>query len=269
MKKGILMIAAALLLLAGCSNTNNEQINPSPTPSQTAAITQTIGAAEGITADQVAYIDYFDTASPPNYDENLSSAELPQVTYSKPEDIQGVLEWLSQIKLIAQAEPQSTAAPGAWCRYEIKSFGGSVTSIAFVEDTVIFDGGSFTYENPSGSDPSKTIYTYWMAPQNRSYPVGTEEVIVELFNQTGGEMAVTFVPQLQQAGKDGWTDIECQSEFCGSSDPVDTAVMPMAIDMKNWYPNSTAGIYRFSLDAYDEAGNPIKLSCIFELTQET
>lgn len=266
MKKGLLITAAIMLLLAGCSNTNNTQ--PSPSPSQAAAVPSAISAVEGIAADQVAFIDYYDTASPPDYDDGSGSPQVPQVTYSKSEDIQSVLDWLSQLKLTAQAQPQSSAAPGAWCRYEIQSFDGSMTSLSFVENTVTYDNGSYTYEDPSGIDPSKKIYTYWMAPQNHSYPVGTEEIIVELFNQTGGEMAVTFLPQLEKAGADGWAGIECQSEFCGSSDPVDTAVLPMAIDMKNWYPGSTAGIYRLSMDAYDEAGNPAKLSCILELTEE-
>jgi uncharacterized lipoprotein NlpE involved in copper resistance len=269
MKKSILIIAAALLLLAGCANTNNTDNSPSPAPSQTVAVPAVITPVEGITADQVACIDYYDTGSPPDYGDAAGSPEVPQVTYSQSNDIQSVLDWLSQLKLTAQAEPQSTAAPGAWCRYEIRQFDGGTASIAFVENTVIFDDSGYTYEDPSGSDPSKTIYTYWMAPQNHSYPVGTEEIIVELFNQTGGEMAVTFLPQLEQAGTDGWTSIPCQSEFCGASDPVDTAVLPMSIDMKNWYPNSTAGIYRLSMDAYDDEGNPVKLSCIFELTKET
>ena len=267
MKKGLLITAAVMLLLAGCSNKNN--IQPSPSPSQAIAVPSAISAVEGITADQVACIDYYDTASPPDYDDGSSSPQVPQVTYSQSDDIQNVLNWLSALKLTAQAQPQSSAAPGAWCRYEIKRFDGSMTSLSFVENTVTFDGGSYTYEDPSGSDPSKTIYTYWLAPQNRSYPAGTKEIIVELFNQTGGEMAITFLPQLERADADGWSGIECQSEFCGSSDPVDTGVTPMTIDMKNWYSNSTAGLYRLSMDAYDEAGNPVKLSCIFELTEET
>jgi len=269
MKKSFLIITVALLLLAGCANTNNTDNSPSPVPSPTAAVPAAIAPVERITADQVACIDYYDTGSPPDYDDDNGSPEVPQVTYSRSEDIQSVLNWLSQLKLTAQAAPQSTAAPGAWCRYEIRQFDGGTASVAFVEDTVMFDDSSYIYEDPSGSDPSKTIYTYWMAPQNRSYPVGTEEIIVELFNQTGDEMAVTFLPQLEQADTNGWTGIQCQSEFCGSPDPVDTAVMPMAIDMKNWYPGSTPGVYRLSLDAYDEEGNPIKLSCIFELTEET
>lgn len=265
MKKGILMTAAVLLLLTGCANSNN---TPSPTTTQTAAVPSAISAVEGKVADQVACIDYYDTGSPPDYNDANSSPEVPQVTYSQSDDIQNVLNWLSALKLTARSVPQSSAAPGAWCRYEIRQFDGSITSLSFVENTVTFDGGSYTYEDPSGNDPSKTIYTYWMAPQNHSYPVGTEEIIVELFNQTGGEMSITFSPQLEQAGADGWKDVECQSEFCGFPEPVDTAVLPMTIDMKSWYPGSTPGIYRFSMDAYDEEGNPVKLSCIFELTEE-
>lgn len=268
MKKGILLTAVVLLLLTGCSNTNNPQPSVT-TPTQTAPVPSAISAVEPIAADQVSCIDYYDSGSPPDYSDAASAPEVPQVTYSQTDNIQNVLNWLSQLKLTTQSEPQSSAAPGAWCRYEIRQFDGSQTSLTFVENTVTFDGGSYTYENPSGSDPSQTIYTYWMAPQNRSYPAGTEEIIVELFNQTGGEMSITFSPQLEQAGADGWEGIECQSKFCGFPEPVDAAVMPMTIDMKSWYPGSTAGTYRLTMEAYDETGTPVKLSCVFELTEET
>ncbi len=260
MKKIIPAVAALLLLLTGCANTD-KSAPASPTAaaaSPTAAVLNKIDTVEDINPEQVALIDYFDDRSP----EGVAS-----VTYSKADDIKGILGWLSQLKLTGQAEPQTTGAPGSWGRYEIKLFSGSANTISFNENVVTFEDGSYSFEDPSGGNPADTVYTIWMAPQHRAYPKDTGEIIVELFNQTGGEIAITFLPKLEKADAGGWSEIACQSQFCASSDPVGIPVMPLTIDMKTWYLSSPPGIYRLSMDAFDENGNPLTLSCVFELTE--
>jgi hypothetical protein len=256
MKKSIFAAAAVILLLTGCSNTNQ---SASPAPSPTAAASESISIIEDVSPQQVAYIDYFDARSPDG---------VAAVTYSKSEDIQSVLGWLSQLKMMGQTEPQSSAAPGTWSQYQIKLFSGGTVTVSFAENTVSFDEGSYNFNDPSGKNPGDTVYTMWMAPQYRSYPVNTDEIIVELFNQTGSEVAITFVPRLEKAEVNGWIEVACQSEFCGTEEPVAIPVMPMTIDMKTWYPGSTAGTYRLTMDASDSSGNPLTLSCVFELTEE-
>ena len=258
--KKIFLVLTAVLLLTGCSNNNNNaSASPSPTAAvSSAAVPSSIGSVSGLSAGQVAYIDYFDDRSP----DGVSS-----VTYSKAEDVQSVLGWLSQLKLTGQAEPQTTGAPGSWSRYEVKLFTGGVVTLSFNENVATFEDGSYSFEDPSGKNPGDTVYTMWMAPQHREYPQDTGEIIVEFFNQTGGEVAVTFVPKLEKADADGWHEITCQSQFCGTADPVDIPVTPLTIDMKTWYPSCSPGAYRFTLDAEDKDGNPLTLSCVFELTE--
>lgn len=260
MKKIIPAITALLLLLTGCGNTDKSTpASPSPTAAaSSAAVPSTISTASDISSDQVAYIDFFDDRSPEG---------VAAVTYSKADDIKGILGWLSQLKLTGQAEPKATGAPGSWGRYELKLFTGGMMTISFNENVVTFEDGSFTFEDPSGKNPADTIYTIWMAPQHREYPADTGEIIVELFNQTGGEIAITFLPKLEKADADGWSEKTCQSQFCASSDPVDIPVTPLTIDMKTWYPSSSPGTYRFTLDAFDVNGNPLTLMCVFELTE--
>lgn len=264
MKKCLFAAAALLMLLAGCSNTDNSApVSPSPTTIATSpaasAGPDTISAVKGITPEQVAYIDFFDDRSPEG---------VAAVTYSKAEDIGSVLDWLSQLKLTGQAEPKPIKSTETWGRYDLRLFSGGMISISYNENVVTFDGGSFTFEDPSGQNPADTVYTVWMAPQHRDYPVGTDEIIVELFNQTGGEIAITFVPKLEKQEATGWSAVTCASQFCASSDPVDVPVFPMTIDMKTWYPASPAGTYRLSMDAFDADGNPLVLACVFNLTEE-
>ncbi len=258
MKKIILAAAALLVLLAGCSNTDQTDTSDSPSPTAV-AVPETVSAVEDITPEQVAYIDFFDDRSPDG---------IASVTYSKTDDIGSVLNWMSQLKLTGQADPQATGAPGTWGRYDVKLFGGDVSTVSFNENTVTYDGDSYTYEDPSGQNPADTVYTIWMAPQHRDYPVDTGEIIVELFNQTGGEVAITFIPRLEKAEANSWSSVACAAQFCASSDPVDVPVLPMTIDMKTWYPSSPAGTYRLSMDAFDENGNPVVLACVFNLTEE-
>ncbi len=264
MKKSLLAAAVLLSLLAGCSNSNqNAPASPSPaaaasTPTA-AAVPEAIGAVDDISPEQVAYIDYYDDRSP---------AGVASVTYSKTDAIKDVLNWLAQLKLKGQADDQATGAPGTWGEYQIKLFDGREITVSFNENTVSDDSGRYTFEDPSGQNPADTVYTVWMAPQHRDYPVGTEEIIVELFNQTGGEIAITFVPKLDKKEATGWSTMACASQFCASSDPVDVPVFPMSIDMKTWYPSSPAGTYRLSMEAFDQDGNPLTLACVFNLTEE-
>lgn len=264
MKKSFLAAAVLLSLLAGCSNSNqNAPASPSPAAAASSpiatAVPEAIGAVDDISPEQVAYIDYFDDRSP---------AGVASVTYSKTDAIKDVLNWLAQLKLKGQADAQATGAPGTWGEYQIKLFDGREITVSFNENTVSDDSGRYTFEDPSGQNPADTVYTVWMAPQRRDYPVDTDEIIVELFNQTGGEIAITFVPKLEKQEATGWSTMTCASQFCASSDPVDVPVFPMTIDMKTWYPSSPAGTYRLSMEAFDQDGNPLTLACVFNLTEE-
>lgn len=264
MKKSFLAAAVLLSLLAGCSNSNqNAPASPSPAAAASSpiatAVPEAIGAVDDISPEQVAYIDYYDDRSP---------AGVASVTYSKAEDIGSVLDWLSQLKLTGQAEPKPIKSTETWGRYDLRLFSGGIITVSYNENVVTFDGGSYTFEDPSGQNPADTVYTVWMAPQRRDYPVDTDEIIVELFNQTGGEIAITFVPKLEKQEATGWSTMTCASQFCASSDPVDVPVFPMTIDMKTWYPSSPAGTYRLSMEAFDQNGNPLTLACVFNLTEE-
>ncbi len=260
MKKTLITAVVFILMLTGCSNTNQ---TPSVSPSAKEAsppagtVPSAITSVADLSSDQVAYIDFFDDRSP----EGVSA-----VTYSKAEDVKSILGWLSQLKLTGPADPQTTGAPGVWGRYEIKLFSGGMVTVSFDENIVTFDDSQYTFEDPSGQNPADTVYTVWMAPQHRTYPADTDQIIVELFNQTGGEIAVTYVPKLEKADADGWHEVACRSQFCGSSEPVDVPVSPMTIDMKTWYPSSSPGAYRLTIEASDKDFNPVMLSCVFELT---
>ncbi len=263
MKKSFLAAAVFLSLLAGgCNSNQNAPASPSPvaasSPTAT-AVPEAIGAVDDISPEQVAYIDYFDDRSP---------AGVASVTYSKTDAIQDVLDWLAQLKLKEQTDAEPTAALGTWGEYQIRLFDGREITVSFNKNTVADESGRYTFEDPSGQNPADTVYTVWMAPQRRDYPVGTDQIIVELFNQTGGEIAITFVPTLEKQKATGWSAMTCESQFCASSDPVDVPVFPMTIDMKTWYPSSPAGTYRLSMEAFDQNGNPVTLACVFNLTEE-
>ncbi len=248
MKKIFLYISALLLLLAGCAH-NTAQPSTSASPvTETAPLPISIPELEMPSAQSVSYIDYL----PP---------DMTTASYCDESEITIILDWLDQIELTAPSDME-TEAPGDWSNYVIHCFDGSEFKVFFSGDTVSFGEGRYTYK--STLEKPLTERDIWLSAGQQSYAV-TEEIVVELYNQTGGEIAVTFAPKLEQATENGWVHVKCEGLFCGTPDPVDQSVTPMTLLMSEWYPNIQAGTYRLSLTAYDSDFEPFTVSCVFVL----
>lgn len=255
-------ILAAVMIwgMAGCAPGTTE---PAATgtaavmPAETAATLQPslgpLAELAGIHAADVRQIDMYGDSQPP---------DTPVAVCSADEDIALLLAWLQSIRTTeALAAPTSTA-PGDWSRYDVALFDGSTITVSFSGDTVSTDGTQFRYTGPEAPDLGKQL---WLDVDGASFPAGTETIYYTLNNTTGTEAVILFVPVLERAADTGWEKLECTEGFCGVPDPATEPVIEHDLPLADWYPDAGPGVYRLSLEAYDEDDNPFMISDVFEI----
>ena len=226
---------------------------PSETPAATAASTPAPNPLEqlnGIESSVVRQIDVYD-----------DSRSAPVTVYSSLDNITAVMKWFSQLQVGEALTATETGAPGDWCNYEFTLFDGRTFKIHFGSNTISADGGQFRYTGPETPELTKLL---WLDVDGSSFPADTEVINYSLHNDTGGEAVLLFEPLLERATENGWEPLERTEEFCGVADPVTAAVIEYELPME-WFPDAGPGVYRFSLEAYDENDNPFMISDIFEI----
>ena len=76
---------------------------------------------------------------------------------------------------------------------------------------------------------------------------------------------ILFVPILERATDTGWARLDCPEGFCGVPDPMADEVIWHELPLSEWFPNAVPGVYRLSLEAYDEDDNPFMIADVFEI----
>ncbi len=256
-----LLAAMMILSLAGCAPKADVPKESAATdvaektPAATVAATPApnpLDQLNGIDAADVRQIDmYTDSASP----------DKPVAVYSSPEDITAVMEWFSQLQVDQALAVPETGAPGDWRYYELALFDGRAFKIHFGGDTISADGAQFRYTGPEAPELTKEL---WLDVDDSSFSADTEIINYSLHNDTGGEAVLLFEPLLERATASGWEPLTRTEEFCGVTDPMTATIIEHELPME-WFPDAGPGVYRLSLEAYDEDDNPFIISDIFEI----
>ncbi len=259
-----LLAAIMILSLTSCApeaDTPNESAAVD-SASDTAAATITVTPAptvpapnpmeqlNGITAAAVRQVDVYDDSRP-----------APVMVYSSLDDITAVMKWFTHLSVGEALAATETDAPGDWRYYEFTLFDGRAFKIYFGGDTISADSGQFRYTGPKTPELAKTL---WLDVAEDSY-AADETVNFSVVNETGGEAVLLFVPVLERATETGWEPLECAESFCGVPDPITDKLTDHEFELSQWFPDAGPGVYRLSLEAYDEDDNPFLISDIFEI----
>ncbi len=260
-----LLAVLMILSFAGCApkeDTPNESAavgSATETPAATITVTPAPAAPapnpleqlNGIEAAAVRQIDVYD-----------DSQAAPVTVYSSLDDITAVMEWFAQLNVGDALTVTETGAPGDWNYYEITLFDGRTFKIRFGSSTISADSGQFLYTNPKTPELTKTL---WLDVAENSY-TADDTVNFSVVNETGGEAVLLFVPVLERATENGWEQLECAESFCGVPDPITSKLTDHEFELSQWFPDAGPGVYRLSLEAYDEDDNPFMISDIFEIS---
>lgn len=105
---------------------------------------------------------------------------------------------------------------------------------------------------------------YALRTESAVYPIGTQEIAIRLSNHTGEHAAIRMVPVLERMCAEGWEPIKTNAGFCGTPDPFPTEGRDGSIDL-GIFQDISAGTYRVSMTAVDNAGTEHSISDIFIL----
>lgn len=105
---------------------------------------------------------------------------------------------------------------------------------------------------------------YALRTESAVYPIGTQEIAIRLSNHTGEHAAIRMVPVLERMCAEGWEPMKTNAGFCGTPDPFPTEGRDGSIDL-GIFQDISAGTYRVSMTAVDNAGTEHSISDIFIL----
>lgn len=259
MKKEWAAVFFAILLitsLLGCAHQANipfepdTTVSPSEKPVPTAMLQKPADLLEAFDVSAIQQISVSDDSG------------LNPVQYSTDADIAAVTKWISQLEAGDALSPMETGVPGSWLRYEFKSFDGRSLKINLSSNAIDVDGIQFHYTGSPTPDLKKTL---WLDVDGDNFPAGTENINFSVINETETEVVLLFVPVLERATLNGWVRLECAESFCGVPDPITSKLVDHELPLPQWFPDAEPGVYRLSLEAYDENDNPYMISDIFVL----
>lgn len=266
MKNWIAVIIAVVMIwsLSGCApaaNGTEDTSAPQPTPAAPTATPQPtaapspapLAALSGITAAEVRQISVYGGSQPP---------DTPEEVYCTDADVPAMLDWLQGIMAAPAPGPVEEFAPGNWRTYDVELFDGTIVTVFFAGDTLSTGGVAYTYTTPDKPDLAKPLRLF---VEGESFPAGTETINYSIINEAGGEQVLLFVPTLGNVTPSGWIKLDCEAGFCSVADPVDARVLEHELPLKEWFPDAGPGVYRLSMLAYDDNGDPYMIADVFEI----
>lgn len=263
MKKWLAAVLAALMIanLAGCAPAagGKEETSAAQAVSSPAAAPQPpapLPTLTGITAEEVRQINVYGDSQPP---------DTPEEVYCTDEDVPAMLGWLQGIMAAPATGPTKAPGeevPGGWKTYEVVLFDGAAVTVSFWGSTLSTGGVPYTYTAPKRPDLTKPLRLF---VEGESFPADTEMINYVIFNEAGGEQVLLFVPTLGRATLSGWENLDCEAGFCGVPDPFDAERADHELPIREWFPDAGPGVYRLSLLAYDDNGDPYMIADVFEL----
>jgi hypothetical protein len=256
MKKWLAAILAVLMILSltGCAPAGGKEQEtleheataaaaPSPAPLPTLV---------DITADQVRQINVYGDPMPP---------DTPEEVYCT-DEVPAMLGWLQGFMATPVTGPVETAVPGNWRVYEVVLFDGTAVTVSFWGRTLSTGGVPYKYTAPARPDLTKPVQLF---VEGDSFPAGTETIKYFIIDDTGGEQVLLFIPALSRATPSGWENLDCEAEFCGVPDPLTERMLMHDLPLKEWFPDAGPGVYRLSMQAYDDNDDPYMIADVFEI----
>ena len=258
MKKILILMLAAMLMMAGCGK------KESPAP----VVTKDKGEAQAtpepftqppilpdVTAEDVVKIGYNDNSVPPD--------EYARV-YTDDREIEKILEMMGELVPVEKEPEETEAAPGNYCSYDVYLQNGEMVTVSRNGDVIRCNGVYYT--GRLGRVPAIDEAELYLEPSSiLPERLDDEEWIIRgeitVFDEENTMVVTRPVVKRMDQEKSKWVELTPEQEIAAETVSVKDAVLELDLrdydeispEEANYYPNADYKIiYRIIMPTGEE-----------------